>query len=265
MALLRNIAGVGAVTSGDEYYDPIKAGDGSGMTQVDIININATVATTAGTVMLAFPPWGTVAGAIVIGVAALMKVAGRLFGNKWRNSTQVRWLLQHYQFDVLGNQDVTSDNKVDETLLQPCYNFFTAVLGVPVYDDDRLQVLSGNDFEGNFLNNSREERAVEYLKFWDAQEEGVTFDRAMAATYSADWLRDHWRGEPGDWKDAPVSPYWVAYRQHIEAGNSAPKTGLNPDGLTVDAGSVPNKNMVLIMAAAVGVGGVYYMFSGKTK
>ena len=91
---------------------------------------------------------GTVAGVIVGAVGAVVKIAGNVFGSKWTLNNEVRWLIQMYQFYVLGDASVKSDNDVDQSLLQPALNWFFAVLGVPVYDANTVAILATTNSQG---------------------------------------------------------------------------------------------------------------------
>lgn len=228
MALVKNIAGVmlGA-TVYDENYSPVQsseAGDiGAATGQMKLMAVGKGLVTVSAA-LVEIP----VAAAIVAAVGVLVGLVGKFFGNEWHYSTQVRWLIQHFQYSVMGQGEVTSDNHIDETYLQDTLNWFTAVLGVPIYDDDRLQVLSGNDFEGRFINSSFEERATEYLKFWDAQQEGVTMARAIEAAQAAETLRLLWPNGPGAWSGAPISPHWVRRTGQATAGGAAAEPATTP-------------------------------------
>lgn len=254
MALIKNIAGVTSTGPGyDDNYSPIQASEAGDMSaatgQTKIMAVGKGLVTVSAA-LVEVP----VAAAIVAAVGLLTTLVGSVFGNKWHTSTQVRWLLKHFQYSVLGQANVTSDNKVDETLLQDALNWFTAVLGVPIYDDDRLQVLAGNDYEGNYLNNSYDERAAKYLEFWDAQREGVTMARAVEAAKAADYLRIKYPEGPGAWNAAPISKYWV--KETGQASGAAAAASVAPIE-RLKQFFANNKKLVLIGG---GLLAVYFIF-----
>lgn len=81
----------------------------------------------------------------VIGKLAepLKKAFSGLFGDGISN--EVRWLAQIYEFYVKGNPSATSRTKANPALAPEAQAWFSAVLGVPIYDRLRLTALMGWD------------------------------------------------------------------------------------------------------------------------
>jgi hypothetical protein len=73
----------------------------------------------------------------------LKKAFSGLFGDGISN--EVRWLAQIYEFYVLGNPSATSRTKANPALAPDAQAWFSAVLGVPIYDRLRLTALMGWD------------------------------------------------------------------------------------------------------------------------
>lgn len=93
-----------------------------------------------------------------------------IFGSKYSTSTGVRWLTQMYQYFVLGQGNVTSDNKVDEKQTEPAQMWFYGVLGVPVFDKYRWHALAGTDPDHDTnLNQSDSVKAINYMKYPEVQ------------------------------------------------------------------------------------------------
>lgn len=84
-----------------------------------------------------------VVGWIAGGVSKLVGTLLLLFGNRYENSSEVRHLIEKYEYKVLG-VDIHSRQDVNEALKEDAQGWFTLVLGVPIYDWLRVQALMGN-------------------------------------------------------------------------------------------------------------------------
>lgn len=73
----------------------------------------------------------------------LKRAFSGLFGDGISN--EVRWLAQIYEFYVKGNPSATSRTKANPALAPEAQAWFSAVLGVPIYDRLRLTALMGWD------------------------------------------------------------------------------------------------------------------------
>lgn len=147
-----------------------------------------------------------VAGPFIAAGAALVGLFTGLLKD-YKTSTGVRWLTQKYQYYVLGQGNVTSDNKVTEGYTDAAHKWFYAVFGVPVYDKFRYHTLTGTDPNtGRKLvpMPSAQQRASAYLQYPETRSV-VTNEQALAAanigtTFPSEQLA------PGSWKYIPVSP-----------------------------------------------------------
>ena len=108
------------------------------------------------------PVVGTI-GTYVLEAASL--VAG-IFGSKYSQSTQVRWLTSFYENLVLGKYN-RSDQTVNAADCTPAQLWFSTVLGVPVYDAITFHNLNGTNQNTNApLNNSYADRIKAYYAQW---------------------------------------------------------------------------------------------------
>jgi hypothetical protein len=135
-----------------------------------------------------------------------------VFGSKYSTSTDVRWLTQKFEKQVLG-QNVSSDNNVNERDTANAQNWFSHVMGVPIYDQLRYHALRGTSpVNGQSLGLTRNQRAQNYLTSApDAVKLGVTFSDALAATYQADQFIEP--SAPGSWKNFTVAPALIQAEQ----------------------------------------------------
>lgn len=159
----------------------------------------------------AFPPIGTVVGLVAGAVAGLCKVCSSLFGSSYTTTGDVRWLLQKYQYFVLGDASVTSDNKVDQSQLTNCWNWFAAVSGVPIYNQVRYANLRGTNTGGVSLNLTLLERVSNYMQNPDVSMAGLTYDQVeKAAIIMATLDETHtYAGQNlGAWANQPTAAYW---------------------------------------------------------
>lgn len=165
--------------------------------------------TTAGGVMAATVV-GAVPGAIVAAIGAGLSIAANLGGSKYTTSTGVRWLTQMYQYFKLGDSGVTSDNKVDESKTAEAQQWFSYVLGVPIFDKYRWHALEGSDPEKDTnLNLTDQQKVDKYMAFpevatWAAQ---ITDPQGavMNAVQIAKTMND--RGPAGSWANFPPANF----------------------------------------------------------
>lgn len=192
------------------------AGDISKATgSAKVVLVGSGITAAGGIIAIVAPPVSTVVGGIVAAVGALVGIAGKLFGNKWHQSSGVRWLLQKYQFYVMGDTAATSSNHVNEAMLQEALNWFTAVLGVPIYDKYRYHALAGEDAgSGKMIMplQSYNQRAVAYMAFPEAKD--VSFDNAVLAAHLADQFDES--GIAGSWSEFKIAPHYFSSLQCSE-------------------------------------------------
>jgi hypothetical protein len=123
-----------------------------------------------------------------------------IFGD-YAYSTQVRWLTTSYQYYVLGDGSATgthSSTGVNEKYTQEAQTWFTAVLGVPIYDRLRLMALMGTEpSQGRPLNNTDDQRVDAYLNPQWTDTQGQDRERVMRAVQIAKQFK--WGTMPGSW------------------------------------------------------------------
>jgi hypothetical protein len=142
--------------------------------------------------------WIAAAGGEVVGFFLTV------FGSKYSSSTQVRWLTVYYERMVLGI-NTRSDNTVNAANVAPSQNWFSIVLGVPIYDILRVHALKGtNSSTAASLNETMDERVNAYLAFPDVQQAGVTYEEALAAAQISDTMS--WTAPLGAWKGMTAAP-----------------------------------------------------------
>jgi hypothetical protein len=212
-----------------------------------------STASTGKAIMSVAPALATVPVVGYIGAAAAEVVGFFLsaFGSKYNSSTGVRWLVQRYQYYVLGQNNVSNDRQVDEKYIQPTQGWFSTVLGVPIYDQYRYHALHGSDPNTGKLipGITRDQRAKNYLASApDAVAAGVTYDQALAATYEADKFVEP--GPAGSWAS------FTAASALVETDpNAQPTSYVNQNGQLVTSAGQPvvagNKNILLAAAAVI--------------
>ena len=163
------------------------------------------------------------------GIGPFLAVGAALVGlftsvlKDYKTSTGVRWLTQKYQFYVLGQSNVTSDNKVTESFTDAAHKWFYGVFGVPIYDKFRYHTLTGTDPNtGKKLVPfpSAAQRAAEYLSKYPETQGVVTQEQALAAANVGTTFPPE-NNSPGSWKNLPLSPQLVS---EMNAGAATPVT-----------------------------------------
>lgn len=178
----------------------------------------------------------------------------QIFGNKYTTSTKVRWLTQTYQYRVLNQSGVTSDNKVNEGYTQDAQKWFYAVIGVPIYDICRFHTLRGENCDtGQSLGWTDQQAAQQYLAYGEVQKAGITMQEALQAVSIARSMRFQAGDPAGIWATLPFSPY-LADRLNAQAQAQA-QAGGAPGLQTVSPGLLPTGSNLpgwLLPAAAAG-------------
>lgn len=177
----------------------------------------------------------------------------QLFGSHYNLSTDVRWLTQKYEYYVLGLAGSTSDNHVNENNTPSAQKWFSAVLGVPIYDQLRYHALRGTSPQtGRSLNISRDQRAKNYLASApDAVKNGVTYQDAYNATYPADQFKENnidGNFPPGSWKGFVAAPSLIEKNPAAQPTVYVDQYGnvTQPSGVPV----VRHNNLILVAAGA---------------
>lgn len=170
-----------------------------------------------------------------------------IFGSHYSTSTDVRWLVQKYEKQVLAIPGVNSDNNVNEQYTQSAQKWFSYITGVPMYDQLRYHALRGTSpVNGQPLGLTRQQRAQNYLNSApDAVQAGYTLQDALNATYQADQFIEP--SPLGSWKNLTVAPALI---QAEQAQQNAALAASSPVGALQVA--VKNNPMLLIGALALG-------------
>jgi hypothetical protein len=149
------------------------------------------------------PVIGTIAG-YVLEAAALV---ADIFGNKYSQSSDVRWLTQFYEYHVKA-ENITSDSKVNASDCAPAQLWFSTVLGVAVYDQVTFHNLQGTSISGdNLLNNTQRARITAYKAQFATTPNfiaGLTDAMILQAVQIAGGM--NLRGTPGDWAGMVAAP-----------------------------------------------------------
>lgn len=194
--------------------------------------VGATTAQTGQLIMKVAPAlavvpvvgWIAAAGGEVVGFFLSS------FGSNYSQSTQVRWLVQLYQYYVLNQPGITSDNKVNESYTANAQNWFAIVLGVPIYDRLRFNTLKGvSSSNGQSLNQSYSQRANLFLQYPDVKQAGVTYDQALQAAMITDQLS--LSAPAGGWAQMTAAPSLIdTSAVEAQAGLTSGAALINPSG-----------------------------------
>lgn len=192
-------------------------------------------------------------------VAALaVEAAGILlnvFGDNFIYSSDVRGLIQKYQYFVQGNSAVTQSSKADQGLKDKAQAWFSLVLGVPIWDDLRYDALRGEDHAtfSDLPNRWDYNARVQKYKSFGPAESAVPDSVVLQAAYIADGLDDRTAGgyptKPGAWAGALPAP------SVIDTTGAAPTMYIDQYGhLTTPAGaSVGGHNNLILLAAGAAI------------
>jgi hypothetical protein len=156
---------------------------------------------TVGAALAPIPVIGWIAAAAGSVVGGLLVI----FGKATSLSSGVDKLIERFQYLVLG-QNVTSWEKVNEGYAATAQQWFSFVLGVPVYDVYRFYALKGID--PNSLQSygySYEQRAENYFKSAPETNGIVSIDQAIAAAHIADGMTVY-PGVKGSWSNMIAAP-----------------------------------------------------------
>jgi len=179
-----------------------------------------STSSTGATIMSVAPVLAVipVVGWIAAGAGEVVGAALEIFGSKYNDSTNERWLIQLYQFYVLGQGSVTSDNKVNESYGTAGLAWFATVMGVPVVDNVTFDLLKG------YVNNkpttqTYEERAKNYLANTKVNTYNIPLAQAIQAAQIADTLP--YNNKAGSWAGALAAPTIAV----DASGNLLPSSG----------------------------------------
>lgn len=175
---------------------------------------------------------GTVVGGIIAAV-----------GSKWNQSTDVRWLVQLYQYYVLNQASVTSDNLVNETYAQQAQAYFSIVTGVPIGGRNDLNILQSGDGNTNKITGiSTQQRAKNYLAY--KQLTGIiSQSQAESAATIASFLQ--FNNIPGSWAGLKASPTVVDSSGQVVAGSGSSSTS------TITGNTNTTAEIIFIIVAVI--------------
>lgn len=231
-----------------------------------VIDVAAGVVMAIAPVVAAVVPVGTIVAAVLVAVVGVTELLAKMFQGKYSYSTQVRWLIQNYQFRVLGQCGVTSDNKVNESYANAAWLWFSVCLGIPIWDNLRIHALRGTDPNTDkTLNQTRAQKIAAYYSFGSLEKQSSTVAVGnavdIATTFDDYDTCGGWKnfypanivltnGLSTDEASAQAAPLLAGTTEaDIQGGTTPPVSLLNP--LSNIFGSIPTP--VLLIAAGFGL------------
>jgi hypothetical protein len=213
----------------------------------DCSAIGATTSQTGAAIMKLAPALAAVPVA-----AAVVELAGaviNIFGSKHEQGTDVLWLVQLYQQNVLGQKGVTATN-ANDLLTQQAQAWFSLVLGVPVggrSDFNYLQSGVGDSNTVHFTDPSV--RANNYLDNLVATQTRPTVNAAIDAAVIATTKMNPYAASPGSWANMTAAPSLIGESDPYNP-SANPSLAVNANGSLITTG-VSSNNNILILAAVV--------------
>ncbi len=189
-----------------------------------------------------------VIGWATLGVLAATGFFLEVFGDKYPKSatTGLRWLAQMFDYLVKGEASVTSDEKVAVSDILPAQDWFSYVLGVPIYDKYRFFTLRGqNGDSGASLGWTQDQMVQNYLLYQEVKAAGVTYDQAMQASTIALSMPYKQGVPPGAWAGMLAAPTVVTGAPAVTEMSSS--SALAP----ISSGLLSNPLVLLGIAAVV--------------
>lgn len=200
--------------------------------------VGATTAQTGQMIQKISPALAAVpvVGWIGAGVGAVLGGALALFGDKFTQGPDIRWLIQGFEFYVKGIASATSDNHIQsesDNEKQQTWGWFSAVTGVPVFSQSAFNSLSTGHEGGKFTGLNAAGRAATYIRITgnpgnasQAQiEEAATIAAQMDAlagiTATKTGRVGSSQSKPGAWKNLTAAPSLIDY-QKAQAGDTTP-------------------------------------------
>ena len=165
-----------------------------------------TVSSTGAAIMKVAPALSEVPVAAI--AVEAVGAALMIFGSKYGDTTEERWLIQSYEWNVKG-QRVTSPNSVVQADAGPAKTWFALALGVPIPDIVPFNLLAGAHANPK---PSNDQRAIAYLNNPEIKPQNIPYAQALAATYIADQLNPDANGpggnpgQPGAWANVVSAP-----------------------------------------------------------
>jgi hypothetical protein len=185
-----------------------------------------------------------------IGLGALYAAGFLLtfFGDKYPKSatTGVRWLAQMFDYLVKGEANVTSDSHVQVADILPAQDWFSYVLGVPIYDKYRFFTLRGqNGDSGASLGWTQTQMVQNYLAYQEVVAAGTTYAEALQASQIALSMPYVAGTPPGSWAKMLAAPSVFA------APGTSPAPGTSSSLVPAGVASLLSNKWVLIGAGVL--------------
>jgi hypothetical protein len=212
--------------------------------------MGSTTAQEGNTIMAIAPALAAVPVVGWIGGAAAEVIGGivSIVGSKWNQSPDVRWLIQLYQYYALGQSNVTSDNKVNESYTQQAQAWFSVVLGVPIGGRSDFNILqTGNSNSNTPTGVAAATRANDYL-VWKGLSTQISNDQALSAANIAATMNPI-GAQAGAWAGLTPAPSTIQ-----PAAETSPSLVVDQNGNLTTASGAPvtatSNNEILLLAAA---------------
>lgn len=238
-----------------------------------------TVSSTGAAIMKVAPALSSipVAALAVEAVGAALMI----FGSKYGDTPEERWLIQSYEWNVKG-QNVTSPNHVVQADAGPAKTWFALALGVPIPDIVPFNLLAGAHANPK---PSNDQRAIAYLNNPEIKPKNIPYAQALAATYIADGLGPDANGpgghpgQPGAWANVVSAPTLyvpsdaelLAQAGYTNPADPAAVAAITPAAPVTNTGGVTGildwakANPLLAGGIVVGGGVVLYSIFHKKK
>ena len=238
-----------------------------------------TVSSTGAAIMKVAPALSSipVAALAVEAVGAALMI----FGSKYGDTTEERWLIQSYEWNVKG-QNVTSPDHVVQADAGPAKTWFALALGVPIPDIVPFNLLAGAHANPK---PSNDQRAIAYLNNPEIKPQNIPYAQALAATYIADGLDPDANGpgghpgQPGAWANVVSAPTLyvpsdaelLAQAGYTNPADPAAVAAITPAAPVANTGGVTGildwakANPLLAGGIVVGGGVVLYSIFHKKK
>jgi hypothetical protein len=183
----------------------------SRMSPLESVGATATTAQTGQSlikVSAALAPIPVV-GWIAAAAGGIVGGALSIFGDTHQQSSDVLWLVQLYQQNVLGQTGITASN-ANDALTPQAQAWFSVVLGVPIGARSDFNILQSGDTNNNFNGISKlsdAQRGQLYLSWKGAAAQGkVTLAQATEAAHIAAYAMNPYAASPKSWAGFTAAP-----------------------------------------------------------
>jgi hypothetical protein len=214
-----------------------------------------------------------VIGTIGTYVLEAASIVASIFGDKYSQSTQVRWLTSFYENLVLAKPN-RSDNTVNAADCTPAQLWFSTVLGVPVYDALTFHNLNGTDPNTNApLNNTEADRINAYFGQWAGWSSsinpttGITPAMVLQAVrIAAPMNADIPPSTLGQWAGMTAAPQVNPAATVVTNADGSLSISNPVPAIIANAGSWIKSNPIPAVLIVVGLGtGIYFLTKPKKK